>query len=297
MSESESDTLQEPAQQFNNLNEADEVQGEWELDDLVNNLHEEWRQHECKHVVQHKSDASTTSGVKEINKEFFEVSLSPVRQPPSPPSLEHATSTGEHRNQVDLEPGNLKQGPWSLDWMDNQKTVSEGGVVFSSSRKSDSGADNGVKSTTGPSSAPIEKPSIKKRGVVLQSVGFMKKIARMPAIDRKQIIRILKKQKRKSRASGAHTNSKSAEGSSSDTSKQSNSSVNNNDWENWLILNGKTNKVKDDVRDLGNIVRVKFNCDTTNSFNLLSREGRKKLRAAGGCGMNMLGQEGVGGEI
>jgi len=63
-----------------------------------------------------------------------------------------------------------------------------------------------------------------------------------------------------------------------------------------LILNGNADKVKDDFRDLGKIVGVKFNCDTTNSFNLLSREGRKKLRAAGGCGMNVLGKEGVGGE-
>ena len=94
----------------------DEVQGEWELDDLVNDLHEEWWQHESKHVVQHKSADSTTSGVKEIDKEFFEVNLSPVLQPLSPPaSLEHATLKGEQLNHVELAPGNLKQGPWSID--------------------------------------------------------------------------------------------------------------------------------------------------------------------------------------
>jgi len=191
---SESDTLQKAAPQFNNLNEVDEVQGEWELDDLVNDLHEKWRQHESKHVVQHKSTDSTTSGVKEINKELFEVNLSPVLQPLSPPaSLEYATLKGEQLNHVELAPSNLKQGPWSLDWMDNQKTVLEGGVVFSSSRKSDSGLDKSVKSTKGPSFASLEKSSFKKCGVVLQSVGFMKKIARMPANDRKQIIQILKK--------------------------------------------------------------------------------------------------------
>jgi len=54
--------------------------------------------------------------------------------------------------------------------------------------------------------------------------------------------------------------------------------------------------VKEDVRDLGKIVREKINCDTTNSFNLLLREGRKKLRAAGAGEMNGSGKEGVGGE-
>jgi hypothetical protein len=63
-----------------------------------------------------------------------------------------------------------------------------------------------------------------------------------------------------------------------------------------LILNGKADRVQKDVRDLGKIVGVEFNCDTTNSFNLLSREGRKKLRAAGGGEMSVLGKEGVVGE-
>ena len=169
-------------------------------------------------------------------------------------------------------------------------------LQFSSSRKSDSVVDKIVKSTKCPSNTSLETSSIKKRGVVLQSVGFMKKIARMPANDRKQIIQILKKQKRKKKASVMQHKSKSAEGSSSDSSKNSNSSVNKNDWENWLVLHGKADKVKDDVRDLGKIVGVKINCDTTNNFNLLSREGRKNLRAADGGGMNVLGKEGVGGE-
>jgi len=68
--------------------------------------------------------------------------------------------------------------------------------------------------------------------------------------------------------------SKPAAGSSSDSSKNSNSSVNKNDWENWLFLHGKAEKVKEDVRDLSKLVGVKINCDTTNSFNLLLREGR-----------------------
>jgi hypothetical protein len=38
-----------------------------------------------------------------------------------------------------------------------------------------------------------------------------------------------------------------------------------------------------DVRELGKAVGLEYLCDTTNSFNLLSKEGRRGWRAAGGC--------------
>jgi hypothetical protein len=86
--------------------------------------------------------------VKDIGKEFFVVSLSPVLQPLLPSaSLEHATQQGKHLNHVKVAKGNLKQEPWSIDWMDNQKTISEGGVVFSSSRKSNCGKNRSTKTT------------------------------------------------------------------------------------------------------------------------------------------------------
>jgi len=40
--------------------------------------------------------------------------------------------------------------------------------------------------------------------------------------------------------------------------------------------------VAEDVKELGNIVGVKYLCNTSNTFNLLSREGRREWRAAGG---------------
>jgi hypothetical protein len=60
----------------------------------------------------------------------------------------------------------------------------------------------------------------------------------------------------------------------------------------------KADKVKEDVRELGKVVGVKFNCDTSNKFNLLSRDGRREWRAAGGCEVlsgATLGNEGVEG--
>lgn len=36
-----------------------------------------------------------------------------------------------------------------------------------------------------------------------------------------------------------------------------------------------------DVRELGKVVGVKYQCVTNNRFNLLTREGRREWRAAG----------------
>jgi len=41
--------------------------------------------------------------------------------------------------------------------------------------------------------------------------------------------------------------------------------------------------VNEDIRDLGKVVGLKFNCDTSNKFNSLSRDGGREWRAAGGC--------------
>jgi len=42
------------------------------------------------------------------------------------------------------------------------------------------------------------------------------------------------------------------------------------------------NVVAEDVRDISKAVGVKFKCDTSNSFNLLTKKGRREWRAAGG---------------
>jgi hypothetical protein len=196
-----------------------------------------------------------------------------------------------------------KQGPWSIDWIENQKTISEGRVVFSSSRKADPVVKGKSKSTTRNSAKSCTPSTVKKGGMALHSVGFMKKIARMPACDRKQIIRLLKKQKRKNSVRAAQHTSKPLEASVSNSSKNSNTTGSvsgTNDWEHWLHLNGKADKVKEDVKELGKAVGVKVNCDISNSFNLLSREGRREWRAAGGIekqGAPEVGFEGVEGEL
>ena len=120
----------------------------------------------------------------------------------------------------------------------------------------------------------------RKNGVVLNpSVGFIKRIARLSLKDRKEILKVLKKQECKrsmlSKASKALGNSLSI------SSNTSNSSV-NKDWENWVLLHKKKEVAAEDVREIGRSLGVKFNGDINNRFNLLTREGQKELRAERG---------------
>jgi hypothetical protein len=62
------------------------------------------------------------------------------------------------------------------------------------------------------------------------------------------------------------------------SSNISSSSVNKG-WEDWVVAHGKEDVVAADVQSLGKVLGVIYQCDTGNSFNLLSREGRREWRS------------------
>lgn len=138
------------------------------MDDLVTDLQNEWSQHKKKCDEPLKPTVSSTSGAKDFGNEFFEVQLSQILQPVQP-------STGATRVSLDKEQPNheslvkacTKQGPWSINWIENQKRISEGGVVFSSNRKSDTRVKNSLTSKTCPCTSPSKPSAIKKGGVIL----------------------------------------------------------------------------------------------------------------------------------
>jgi len=84
MSEGEVDSTQEEVPQINNIAGMDEVQGEWELDDLVTDLQNEWCQHKKKCDAPLKPTVSSNSGANELGNEFFTVTLSSILQPVQP---------------------------------------------------------------------------------------------------------------------------------------------------------------------------------------------------------------------
>jgi len=165
----------------------EEVQGEWELDDLVNDLHKEWSQHESKKDVSLNSQHLTPkNNIEEgCNPEFFEVQLSPVLQPVAIPKTDVFQCASIHNvNQAARTSAAFTKGPWSLDWLSQQKPISEGGVVFSSTcddHKSMQAEHVNDKSVSSPGTVRSKKKQV---NAVHNLVGFMKKIARMPAKDR-----------------------------------------------------------------------------------------------------------------
>ena len=294
MTEEVIDSRPETLSQPSNMNDLEEVQGEWELDDLVTDLHRELGDHEGQNVGSKakqnsikKQQTNHADGLILTKQHLMSVStsksqvpdnvtvLSPVRESPS--------------QQIPGTNSVKETGPWSLNWL-SKVPIKEGGSAFTSTRSVDFIAEPDAqmeKYNALPSKVLTKK---KQKGSVKNYVGFMKRIARMSDVDRKDILKILNKKRRKSKGRMTEQNSKAA-ANTSDSSKNSSSSV-NKDWENWVVLHGNLKVVAEDVRDIGKVVGVKYNFDTLNSFNLLTKDGRKDWRAVG---VSELGSEGVGG--
>lgn len=169
-------------------------------------------------------------------------------------------------------------GHWSLDWF-SKVPIKEGGNVFTSTRSVEFITESDArleKNNALPSKVLTKK---KQKGQVIIYVGFMKRIARMPDVHRKDILKILNKKRRKGKGRMSEQNSKAAANTSN--SLQNSFSLANKDWENWVVFHGNPKVVSEDVRDIGKVIGAKYNCETLNSFNLLTKDGRKEWRAAG----------------
>jgi hypothetical protein len=107
----------------------------------------------------------------------------------------------------------------------------------------------------------------------------LKRIARLSADDRKEVLRALRKTHRRHKEVPAASKDK--------VTLSDNSSVNgsqssvNNDWTNWLVLHGSSKVMSEDVRDLGKVVGLNFKGDNNNRFDVLSGVGRKKKEGEG----------------
>jgi len=98
----------------------EEVQGEWELDDLVNDLQKEWSQHEGKKEASLNSHhlSPKNNNVEECNLEFFEVQLSSVLQPVSMPKNDVVKCARFNKSKQAVRVSEVSNmGPWSIDWL------------------------------------------------------------------------------------------------------------------------------------------------------------------------------------
>jgi len=121
MTKVEPETTSEVLSHSKDVEGLEEVQGEWELDDLVTDLHKEWSEHAIKKVVFDKSNASVPndSVEREHGADFFEVNLSPILQPLPKQTTNAGVLNGEIR-QKGLEKrlnDTTTKGPWSAEWL------------------------------------------------------------------------------------------------------------------------------------------------------------------------------------
>ncbi|XP_024633361.1 two-component response regulator ARR1 [Medicago truncatula] len=114
MTELDVDSRPETFSQPINVAGMDEVQGEWELDDLVNDLHKEWSQHE---------------GKKAVSQKYVEFMLN------------NKASEDNQKKHADRVKDSNNPGPWSIDWLANQQSIADGGIVFTSSHNNGKSGD------------------------------------------------------------------------------------------------------------------------------------------------------------
>jgi hypothetical protein len=156
-------------------------------------------------------------------------------------------------------------GPWSLEWLEARKgqAPSGGGVVGDPLKKVVRG-----------------QHKTKSGGFLQNSLPSLKRIARLPINDRREVLQILQKSARKRRLRGAVTRSR-ATGSRASAGDENSSSSVNNDWQHWVAMQGHGHTVEDDVVEVGNFVGATCKGDTTNMFSVLSKPGTDKRDSRG----------------
>jgi hypothetical protein len=159
-------------------------------------------------------------------------------------------------------------GPWSLEWLDAHRNGGAG-VLVSPRRREASGGDLGGEQRT---KVVRGQSKIKAGGFLRHSLFSLKKIARLPIEDRREVLQILQKNARKRSSRGTASRPRTSGFRDAAADGHSSSSV-NNDWKHWVAMQGQDNVVEDDVVEMGNFVGATLKGDKTNMFSVLAKSG------------------------
>jgi hypothetical protein len=164
-------------------------------------------------------------------------------------------------------------GPWSVEWLRN---IQHGDVgLISSNKKRLKKARRDSKGRGGSQLGGKKKAG----GVLRHPVITLKKVARLPSKDRAEVMKVLKntkalkglKNKICKRQHQKDKVTKSLEVGNQGSSNESSSASVNNDWMNWVDLQGTSAATADDMVVFGKAIGVSFQGDTQNRFSVLSR--------------------------
>lgn len=151
----------------------------------------------------------------------------------------------------------VESGPWSLEWLSDQHH-GEAGVISSLRKKFKKARRPSIDSTK---SGLIVKKRKKVDGVLRHYVHSLKKVARLPCMDRSSVLKILKNRVRKRQGSARLKKGVDVVALSKSNSPSSSSSV-NNDWSNWVVMHGVDKVAVEDVWGIGKAIRLQFKGDT-----------------------------------
>ena len=170
----------------------------------------------------------------------------------------------------------LRSGPWSVDWLQN---IQKGDVGLISSKNK---RLKRVRRNSG-SQAEGHHLVVKRKkagGVLRHPVMTLKKVARLPSSDRAQVMKVLQgskelkvlNQKILKRRRQRERVTRSLEGSRQSSKSQETSSASvNNDWTNWVALNGSDASKAADIQAIGKTIGISFKGITQNMFSILVR--------------------------
>jgi hypothetical protein len=159
-------------------------------------------------------------------------------------------------------------GPWSLEWLQDHN-LRDAGVVFSAKKRPLQGSGDGGDLHKEAARGPFTKQA---GGFLRKSRYSLKRIARLPIKDRREVLQILQKNARRRKTRGVAGRSRTKGSRTTAEGVTSSSSV-NNDWKHWIAMHGSDRAAEEDVLEVGNFIGATFKGDKDNMFSVLSRKG------------------------
>lgn len=167
----------------------------------------------------------------------------------------------------------VHSGPWSLEWIQDH-VHGDVGVVSSSNNKVTSKFGDCSELPKG-GMADVSKNKVKSRAIIQHAVHNLKKIARLPNHDRKQVLTFLCTKPLKRKASKRSKELADVITKGSQVFDSSSSVSVNNDWKHYVVLHGNEEVIKEDVCNFGNSLGVKSYDDKANKFRALIRNRKE----------------------
>ena len=157
-----------------------------------------------------------------------------------------------------------------MEWVNSQKR--DGDVGTSSKNKK---VQNVSATTSGP-----KVTREKGVGYLRHTTQSMRRIARLPAKDREEVLRALKRNVK--RRTGALVISHTKVSNAGSSAPSDSHVLVNNEWSNWLTLHGSNKVANEDIRGIGKVIGLNFDGFNHNMFEVLSRGGRHNKEAKEG---------------